>query len=492
MKTSSTPLTVPLARDKTLPLNRQRRHLLLAITLIVCDVAAIGAAFWIAYQLRFILLPYASTYSKADYQFLAFGIIPVWIAIFAIFQLYNADTLLGGLQEYSRVFNAVTIGIFALTLLGFVRRENISISRGWLVISWILAICLLIFLRFCLRRFIFSLRQHGHFLSPTLLVGANAEGRALAEQLRNAKTSGLYIFGFIDSELPIGSEIADNYRVLGRLEDLEGLVARQKIEDVIIAPTALSREELLNIYQVYNANPGVKLRLSSGLFEVLNTGLSVKELAFVPLIEVNQARITGFDAFLKTSLDYALTLVGLLLLSPLFILLALAVRLDSPGPVIYRRRVMGVNGTQFDAFKFRTMFSDGDRILDYQPELRQQLEQDHKLKDDPRVTRVGKFMRKFSLDELPQLFNILRGQMSLVGPRMISPPEMEKYGKWGMNLLTVRPGLTGLWQISGRSDVSYEERVRLDMFYIRNWNLWTDLYLLLATIPAVIRNKGAY
>jgi lipopolysaccharide/colanic/teichoic acid biosynthesis glycosyltransferase len=172
-------------------------------------------------------------------------------------------------------------------------------------------------------------------------------------------------------------------------------------------------------------------------------------------------------------------------------LIAIAVKLDSPGPLIHRRRVMGVNGTQFDAFKFRTMYVNGDEILAKYPELQQKLDTNHKLKDDPRVTRVGKFLRKTSLDELPQLVNVLRREMSLVGPRMISPPEMEMYAQYGTNLLTVKPGITGMWQVSGRSDVTYAERVRLDMFYIRNWSIWLDLQLLFQTIPAVLLRRGA-
>ncbi|MBI4926358.1 MAG: sugar transferase, partial [Anaerolineae bacterium] len=177
---------------------------------------------------------------------------------------------------------------------------------------------------------------------------------------------------------------------------------------------------------------------------------------------------------------------------PVMGLLALAIKLDSRGPVIHRRRVMGVNGKQFDAFKFRTMHVNGDAILAQHPELQEELARNHKLKDDPRVTRVGKFVRKLSLDELPQIFNVLRREMSLVGPRMISPPEMAEYDKWGINLLTIRPGITGLWQVSGRSDVTYEERVRLDMFYIRNWTVWFDLYLIVRTVPAVLQRRGAY
>jgi lipopolysaccharide/colanic/teichoic acid biosynthesis glycosyltransferase len=180
------------------------------------------------------------------------------------------------------------------------------------------------------------------------------------------------------------------------------------------------------------------------------------------------------------------------LISPFLLLIAIAIKLDSPGPVIHRRRVMGVNGRQFDAYKFRTMHVNGDEILNKYPALKLLLAKNHKLRNDPRITRVGEFLRRTSLDELPQLLNVLKREMSLVGPRMISPQEIEMYDQWDINLLTVPPGITGLWQVSGRADVSYEHRVRLDMHYIRNWSIWLDVQLLLQTIPAVIKARGAY
>jgi lipopolysaccharide/colanic/teichoic acid biosynthesis glycosyltransferase len=207
---------------------------------------------------------------------------------------------------------------------------------------------------------------------------------------------------------------------------------------------------------------------------------------------VNKVRLTGLDVAMKTLLDYGLTAPRLIALSPLVLALALWVKFDSPGPIIYRRRVLGAGAREFDAFKFRTMHVNGDEILAQYPHLQEELRRNHKLKNDPRTTRVGRFLRKTSLDELPQLFNVLLGQMSLVGPRMISPPELEEYGKWGTNLLTVKPGITGLWQVSGRSDVSYEERVRLDMEYIRNYSVWLDLQILFQTLPAILRGRGAY
>ena len=199
-----------------------------------------------------------------------------------------------------------------------------------------------------------------------------------------------------------------------------------------------------------------------------------------------------FDRAAKLILDVLLSAIGVLILSPLLVALALIVRLDSPGPVLYRRRVMGLGRTQFDALKFRTMRVNGDALLDQYPELKARLAQDHKLRNDPRVTRSGRWMRKLSLDELPQIFNVLRGQMSLVGPRMISPPELARYGDDADELLTVRPGITGLWQVSGRSDLDRGDRVKLDMQYVRTRTVGMDLKLLLLTIPAVIKGQGAY
>lgn len=204
------------------------------------------------------------------------------------------------------------------------------------------------------------------------------------------------------------------------------------------------------------------------------------------------AHHSRLDNLLKALMDYGLTALGLIILAPVMLVLAIIVKLDSPGPVIHRRRVMGKGGTQFDAFKFRTMHINGDEILNRHPELKAQLERDHKLTNDPRITRCGVWMRKLSFDELPQLFNVLLGQMSLVGPRMISPKELARYGEYAEELLTVKPGITGLWQISGRSTLKPEDRVRLDMQFVRTRTARGDFVLLLRTVPAVLQSRGAY
>jgi len=220
--------------------------------------------------------------------------------------------------------------------------------------------------------------------------------------------------------------------------------------------------------------------------------LTRMEANTIEYTEVREFRTNRLGKILKVLVDYCLTVPGLILISPLLLLLAIMVKLDSPGPIIHRRRVLGMNGRVFYALKFRTMYVNGDEILSGYPRLRAELKRNYNLKCDPRVTRVGQLLRQFGLDELPQLFNVLFQNMSLVGPRIITPDEITRYGRHGEILLAAMPGLTGLWQVSGRSDTSYDERLQLDMMYINNWSISMDLKILGRTIQAVIKGDGAY
>lgn len=471
----------------------QRR--LWTIVLIVADILGIALAFRLAYFTRFeLVLPIFQlevTPSITFYQRLVMILTPIWIMVFAVTGLYNRQNLMGGTKEYSMVFNATTFSMFTVVAVGFLVPEFIF-SRAWLLLSWGFALVIVGTGRFLLRRVVYAMRGRGFFLSPTILVGVNDEGNSLASQLQQWITSGLYVVGFIDDDLPAGTRTSSGLNTLGSLDNIDDIVKKYKVEEIVLTSSALSRDQILEIFQKYGICKDVNVRMSSGLYEIITTGLQVKEFAYVPLVGINKVRLTGFDSVMKLLLDYALTLPGLLVAGPVVLLLVVAIKLDSSGPAIYRRRVMGVNGTQFDAFKFRTMYVNGDEILEQYPDMKEELAENHKLKDDPRITRIGNLLRKTSLDELPQLLNVLRREMSLVGPRMISPPEMELYQQFGMNLLTVKPGITGLWQVSGRSDLSYSDRVRLDMFYVRNWSIWLDLQLLFQTIPAVLFRRGAY
>ena len=478
-------------------LPRRARWALVIAGLVLTDMLTIGIAFLLAYATRFNLgLPLF--YNEAAPNFIYYGtlvatfVLPLWLVIFTGLGLYNPANLMGGAREYDLVFRAVTAGLLPVIIVGFLEPSFI-VARGWLLLAWGYALGLVAVGRFAARRVLYTLRSRGLLLSPAVIVGANQEGRWLAEQLMYGRSSGLHLVGFVDEKVPAGTLLFHNLPALGSVDHMDKIIQRYGVEEVILATSAISsRDRMLEIFKRYSNSDRIRLRLSSGLYEIITTGLQVQEVGYVPLVNVNRVRLTGMDSILKLALDYCLTIPGLLVLLPLFGLIALAIKLDSPGPVIYRRRVMGLNGKQFDAFKFRTMHVNGDRILDQHPDLKAELARNHKLKNDPRITRSGRILRKLSLDELPQLFNVLLAEMSLVGPRMIAPQEMAQYNQWGLNLLTVRPGLSGLWQVSGRSDVSYEDRVRLDMYYIRNWTIWLDLQILFQTVPAVLRSRGAY
>ncbi len=469
----------------------------LILGLLLVDGLLLNVAFLAAYLIRFnsgweIFAQDAVVDFLFYERLVLFGVTPAWLLIFAIIGLYRRENLLGGAREYDLVMRGTVFGLLPLVFLSFLV-PGFVIARGWLIIGWTLALVLLGLGRFLMRRVAYAARRRGYFLTPAVIVGANQEGRWLAEQFLNPSMSGFQLVGFVDEKVPAGTLLFHNLPSLGSSEHLDRIIKKYDIREIVLATSAYSsRDNMLEIFKRYANSGEVNLRLSSGLYEIITTGLRVQEFGYVPLVNVSKVRLTGLDQVLKLTLDFCLTVPGLLLISPLMVALALLVRLDSPGPILHRRRVMGLNGMQFDAFKFRTMHLNGDEILNRHPELRAELQRNHKLKDDPRITRIGKFLRRYSLDELPQLFNVLRAEMSLVGPRMISPAELAQYSQWGINLLTVRPGLTGLWQVSGRSDVGYDERVRLDMYYIRNWTIWLDLQILFQTLPAVLKGRGAY
>lgn len=467
-------------------------YLLLMVTDLMMIGVAFRAAFFFRFEANIPIFKLDVIPSVSYYMSLVYVLIPGWLILYAVMGLYQRKNLFGGTKEYALVFNATTVGLLLVIIMGYLGNDFL-IARGWLVLSWVFVFTLTSIDRFVLRRVLYSFRERGYLLSPAVIIGTNEEGCLLAEQLKLWKYSGMVIVGFVDHQQQgAGVVCAPGFPVLGKLNDLDAVVEQYGVKELIIADSAVSREDLIQIFTKYGVDRTINLRLSSGLYEIITTGVEIREIANVPLMNVNKVRLTGVNQWLKIILDYGLTIPGIIAASPILLLLALAVKLDSPGPIIHRRRVMGLNGTTFDAFKFRTMYINGDEILEQHPELKEELRTTHKLKNDPRITRVGKVLRKLSLDELPQLINVLRYEMSLVGPRMISPPELADYNQWGMNLLTIRPGITGLWQVSGRSDVSYAQRVRLDMYYIRNWNVLLDIQILFQTIPAVLKSRGAY
>ena len=476
-----------------LTLGRQR--MLLRVALLISDAISLIAAFYLAYVIRFdfelTLAPDVVPHSSF-YPILAAALTPLYIAIFAPYRLYNPHYVLGGVAEYARVFNACTNAMMLVIITTFVLPEFV-VSRMWVICSWVLSFTFISFGRFWVRRAVHALRQRGFLLTPAVIVGANEEALALSKDLADWKSSGVFVYGFVSSASGADAVEDSKIPVVGSIENIRTVIKQLGAEDVIVAITAVSREEMLQLCEEVNPCKDVNLRLSSGLYELLTTRVTVSAHGPVPLVGVNKVRLEPDQILVKTAFEYTMALLLVLLLSPLLLFLAAAVALSSPGPVIHRRKVLGVSGHEFSAFKFRTMYVNGDEILAARPDLQEELRTTHKLKVDPRITTVGRWMRRYSLDELPQLFNVLLGQMGLVGPRMISPAEAEKYGRHKMNLLTVKPGITGLWQVSGRSSLSYDERIQLDMLYIRNYSILLDAQILFVqTLPAVLSARGAY
>lgn len=469
-------------------------YFLIKVCLIVLDLFLTYLAFRVAYTIRFSsglsffqesIVPGSPRY--VDFMWL---IIPIWLFIFAALGLYNQQNLLGGTREYALLLNATTLGMFVIISAGFLLPDELILARGWVLLVWLLGFLYTAFGRFLFRRVVYALRRTGRFQTPALLVGLNDEGKLLADQFSQTRSSSIRLVGYIH-DAP-ADEKQPELNWLGKLQDLENIISKYGVREIILTSSALSQEQVLSLFRQYGTSDEVTLRMSSGLYEIITTGMEIREDGLVPLLTINKVRMTGIDRVLKQVIDYAIAIPVIIMLLPVFAVIAALIRLDSPGPIIYRRRVMGVNGKRFDAYKFRTMRVNGDDIFKDNPELLKEYQANYKLKNDPRVTRIGNFLRKTSLDEFPQFVNVLRNEMSIVGPRMISPEELGKYQQWNINLLTVKPGITGLWQVRGRSDVDYDERVRMDMYYIRNWSAWLDMALIIQTVPAILSKRGAY
>jgi exopolysaccharide biosynthesis polyprenyl glycosylphosphotransferase len=505
------PLTLAETKNK-----RHRQRALISLALILIDALVLFVAFEMVYFLRFktfgfLYVPPGSV--LRFYHELVLFLIPPWLLIFGAYRLYDLRVLHGGTTEYRRVTQACSFAIIVLLGLSFFLDDRLVISRAWLLMIWFFTIVTVSFNRMLIRRVLYYLRRRGLGLTRVLLVGANRETCQVAYELNQGRNPpGLEIIGFVGDRRTSPRQPVSNAphhgfsegveqrratapqwpgRWLGLIPQVREVVDQHGVDEVLIASTALQPEELFEVIRLLSTSK-VEIRMSPSMYEILTTGLEVQEINGLPLVTIQKVRITGLNAIMKRTVDIAVAAGILLILSPILLFVAGLVRLDSSGPALFRRRVIGQGGKLFDAYKFRTMRADGNAILACHPELQEELERTGKLKKDPRITRIGRFLRKTSLDELPQLINVLFGQMSLVGPRMITYQEMVRFGRWQANLMTVKPGLTGLWQVSGRSNLTYDDRVRLDMHYIRNYSLWADLQILVQTVPAVLRGTGAY
>jgi exopolysaccharide biosynthesis polyprenyl glycosylphosphotransferase len=476
---------------------RSQRRELIRVALITTDVVALtGAALAASFMTVGNLLSpvhLGETVMAVNHLQLALFITPLLMLSMSFGQLYDLDKLSWGSGEFSNVAKALSLGVVGIIMVWFALALP-PLPREWILLLWSLAVLAVCVGRYLTRLAVIALSVKGRIASPTLIVGTDYAAGDIARVLLKDRASGLVPVGCLASSRKDRLSLdycSPEVPELGHAADLLKVIERHEIDTVIMVSSAFDHEVLSRMIAELKGVP-VDVHISSSLSEVLPSRVWIREVAGMPLISLKGVSFTPWHMALKRSFDIAVASFVTLLGLPAWLTLAGLVKVTSPGPVFYRQERVGKGGETFKMYKFRTMVVDADKRM---AELREQNEADgpiFKIKHDPRVTSVGRWMRKFSLDEFPQLLNVLKGEMSLVGPRPPLPSEADAYTERHWRRLEVLPGMTGLWQVSGRSDLTFEEMIRLDLYYIQNWSVRFDVTMLLRTVPAVLVSKGAY
>jgi exopolysaccharide biosynthesis polyprenyl glycosylphosphotransferase len=455
---------------------------------VIADAFAVSAALFIASALRFELFEGAPA-ARFDYTTITLVATAVWIVLFWLYGLYEPRQVLGPVNEFKQVFHGVvagTAGIFIADSL-----LTLNLARRWALLAFVCGMALVAGERLFVRKALHFMRRRGGDTTRTIVLGTNHEARTVAKTLQREAWLGYSIVGFVDDATPAGTDLADGHVVLGGTAELKELIRKHRAGLVLVAATAFDAGRLNRLFWELQ-DCDVDLQITSGTIDLMASRMIVQSVAGVPLIYVRKTGMDKIQRTLKRSLDVAGAAAGLVVLSPVLAAIALWIRRDSPGGPFFGQVRVGRDGALFKCWKFRTMFEDAEARRAELEHLNEGPGLLFKLADDPRVTKAGKVLRRYSLDELPQLWNVLRGEMSLVGPRPALPSEVEQYDDWIRNRLKVKPGMTGLWQVSGRTETSFSDYVRYDLFYIQNWSLSLDLWILWRTARAVFTAEGAH
>jgi len=465
-------------RPVVLPGGAVRLYKRVAVGVAFTDVLSMLLAVMLAWLVRFGDRPLGST-SVLLVAATPFVILPS----FAAFRLYSLSRL-SPAEEFRRIPGAVSLAIAAFVVIGFWSRANSS--RFWVALTWIFGILVVLATRRGWHWYMGRRRREGRLAFRTLVVGTNEEARRIARSMTGV--NGYTAAGFV---CPTGDYVRLEGLPVYELDDLPQAIREVGAECVFVASTAMGTKKMTSISRALR-DCDVEVRVSANISDILSTRLTLQQVGGLMAMSLRPVRLSGAQAAAKRTLDLALASLSIVLLAPLWLVLAAAVKLDSRGPIFYRQKRIGRHQQPFEMLKFRTMVVGAEAMLD---DLRDQNEATgplFKLRRDPRVTRVGRFMRRWSLDELPQIWNVVEGNMSLVGPRPPLPDEVALYEDWHLDRLEVPPGMTGLWQIKGRSDLPFDDYVRLDLFYIENWSIGYDLYIMAKTLPAVFAGRGAF
>ncbi len=430
------------------------------------------------------------------------AVVVLWALMLAVFDSRDAKVVGFGSEEYKRVLNATFVVFAVVAMVSYLFQLNLP--RGYLLVVMPAGLIGLIADRFLWRRWLQLQRDRALCVTNVLAVGNADTVRDLIAELRRSPRAGYRVIGACVSGGTSASAVAGTavaspenilgVPVVGSLNQVLSAVRMTGADAVAVTATAAFGPAAVRGLSWELEKTNAQLILAPALTDIAGPRVHTHPVAGLPLIHVERPTYSGPTRVVKTAFDMVGAVLLLLLFSPLMLALALAIRLTSPGPVFFRQERVGVDGKRFRMTKFRSMRVDAEALLD---ELRAQQsdagnEVLFKIKDDPRITRVGKFIRRFSLDEIPQLFNVLGGEMSLVGPRPPLAAEVAQYQDEVHRRLLVKPGMTGLWQVSGRSDLSWEETVRLDLSYVENWSITGDLVILFKTARAVVSPSGAY
>jgi len=464
-----------------------------AQTALLLDLAFAGAAFTLAAALRFGFTDaqLAAADANISYRLVAVLLVPLWVGMLALSGAYESKHIGTGSDEYRRVLNGAVR--FTALMAGVAYFAQLDLARGLLALSLPLALAGTVAGRHAVRRWMAHHRTLGRYTEDLLVVGSPQSVTALVRHFHRETHAGFTVMGAVVAGGLLALDVDGRaVPVLGEPDHLFDVLANTQATAVAVADTTTLPKGSLRELAWHLEGSGVDLLVAPAITDVAGPRVAVRPVAGLPLLHVEEPELEGARRVIKGLFDRVVATVAVILLSPLLLVIGLAIRLTSPGPAFFRQVRVGRDGTTFVIWKFRTMRTDAEAVREDLAHLNEHDGVLFKIRDDPRRTNVGRVLRRFSIDELPQLFNVVTGDMSLVGPRPPIPSEVEQYGHDVRRRLLVKPGLTGLWQVSGRSDLSWEESVRLDLYYVENWSIAMDVSILWRTAAAVLTGRGAY
>jgi len=441
---------------------------------------------------RFSLEEFLSMRVKVGNFVLFFCCLAVWHFALKAFGLYDSWRLSSRLAELTSTLKATSLGALLILALAVVFRIAL-ITPTFLLAFWATASVACILSRVALRYFLEWVRAHGRNLRDMLIVGTNSRAVDFARKIGLKPDLGYRIIGFVDEPWAGMDDFeATGYQAVADFASLPDFLREHVVDEVVIALPIRSFHSHGSEIAALCEKQGINLRILSNIFDLQMTRPKAEEFDGDYLISHTAGVIEGWPVLVKRIIDFAVSLTLIVLLSPLFLVVALLIRLSSPGPVFFVQKRLGLNKRRFSMYKFRTMVADAEQKIHELQDLNEVSGPVFKIRNDPRITPVGRFLRKTSIDELPQLFNVLKGEMSLVGPRPLPVRDYEGFDQdWQRRRFSVVPGITCLWQVNGRSSISFDKWMELDMQYIDQWSLWLDFKILARTIPAVLKGSGA-